>query len=106
MNFDPALRYAQSAAKPGLGRTERHAKKNGSEKARRDLERYNLERISSFFRTPRQQWSKKDVLSFGEQIFLIDGGNRLLTEFVPAVLFLLYGSTPFPRDFIAVLPIA
>ena len=106
MNYGPALRYAQGTTKPGLGeRTERLIKKNWSEKSRRDLERNHLERISCLFRTPGQ-WTKKDILSFSEQIFLIDGGNRLLTESVPAVLFLLYGSMPFPRDFIMVRPIA
>ena len=90
INHESALRYAQSMTRPGLGeRTKRLVKKSWSEKARRDLEWYHLERISGLFRTPRQQWTKKEVLNFGEQIFLIDGGHRLLTESVPAVLFLL-----------------
>ena len=50
----------------------KHVKKNGSEKARRDWERYYLERISRLFRAPRHLWSKKDVLSLGEIISLID----------------------------------
>ena len=107
MNGDAALRHSQNSAKSGLETGEgKPNKKNMSEKARRDLERYHLERISALFRVYRQPWAKKEVLSFGEAIFLIDGGNRLLTEFIPAVLFLVYGSEPFPRDFIAVRPIA
>ena len=107
VNDESALLCVQSTAKPSLGkRPEGLIKKSWSEKARRDLEWGHIERISGLFRMVRQQWSKKDVLSLGEQIFLIDGGIRSLTEFVPAVLFLLYGSTPFPDDFIVVRPIA
>jgi len=85
--------------------TGRRAKKNESEKARRVSERHHLERISRFFKAPRQLWSKRDLLSLGESIFLIDGRNLLLTKFVPAVLFCLYGPDAFPRDFIEVRPI-
>ena len=81
-------------------------KKNGTEKARRNSERHHLDRISRLFKAPQQrpQWSKKEVLILGESIFLIDGRNRLLTKFAPAVLFLLYGPDLFPRDFVEVRP--
>lgn len=81
-------------------------KKNGTEKARRDSERHHLDRISRLFKAPQQrpQWSKKEVLILGESILLIDGGNRLLTKFAPAVLFLFYGPDAFPHDFVEARP--
>ena len=77
MNQQPALRKAPGTSKLGQrtggGRTEKVAKKNESEKVRRDGERHHLERISRLFKAPQQAWSKKDVLSLGKLIFLIDG---------------------------------
>lgn len=77
VNQQLALRRSANAPKlrqkVGGERKEKDWKKNGTEKARRDLEWQHLERVSRLFRLSREQWSKKDVLSFGEMIFLIDG---------------------------------
>jgi len=59
----------------GGGGTEKKVKKNRSEKERRDGERHHMKRISRLFKAPQQPWSKKDVLSLGKTIFLIDGGD-------------------------------
>ena len=81
MNQRPALRQSANTSKPGqrmdVKGKERQVKKNKSEKARRDCERHYLDRISRLFKAPQQQpqWAKKDVLSLGETIFLIDGRN-------------------------------
>jgi len=112
MNQDLALRQSGGASRNGQKmemegeQAGKRTKKNGSEKARRGSERHHLERISRLFKAPQQLWSKKDVLSLGESMFLIDGRNLLLTKFVPAVLFRLYGAEAFPRDFIEVRPIS
>ena len=106
MNLEPSLRQAQissrSKGKATVPQTDNRVKRNVSEKARRDMERYHLERMSFLFEAPRQLWSKKDILSLGENFFLIDGRDRLLTKFVTAVLFLLYGSGPFSPGFVKV----
>ena len=77
MNQQPVLRRSAGTSKPaqkaGGGRSEKEVKKNDSEKVKRDGERRHLERISRLFKAPRQPWSKKDVLSLGKTIFLIDG---------------------------------
>ena len=71
-----ALRQTTNASKPGRKTSERQkekqVEKNGSEKGRRDRERYHIERIGRLFRAPQQLWSKKDVLSLGKINFLID----------------------------------
>jgi hypothetical protein len=80
VNQQPALR--QPAGVTGLGQNtggeemRKRVRKNGLEKARRDCERDNLERISRLFKIPQyREWTKKDLLSFCETIFLIDGRN-------------------------------
>ena len=103
VNQGSGLRRSAGASRRRTG-DEQNTKKNGTEKARRDLERHHLERVSCLFRVSREQWSKKDVLSLGEMIFLIDGCDWLLTRFVPVVLFLLYGPKAFPSTFIEVHP--
>ena len=104
VNQQPALRRPPGTSQPGRvmcgERMGKYARKNGTEKERRDWERHHLERISRLFKATRQLWSKKEVLSLGKIIFLIDGHNRLLTKFSPAVLFLLYGPAAFPPDFL------
>lgn len=111
VNPNPALRQSGGVSRNGQkmemegDQAGKRAKKNESEKARRVSERDHLERISRLFKAPRQLWSKRDLLSLGESIFLIDGRNLLLTKFVPVVLFRLYGPNAFPRDFLEVRPI-
>ena len=89
-------------------RAGKNVKKNEAEKERRSGERYHIARMSRLFRVPvsRQPWSKKDVLSLGKIIFLIDGSEYSLTKSVPVALFLLYGPAAFPRGFVEVFPIA
>lgn len=86
------------------GKSEKRAKKSKAERAKRDEERVHLERMCSLFKAPRKGWTKREVLSLGEKIFLIDGRDESLTNFVPVVLFRLYGPDAFPRDFIKVRP--
>ena len=53
---------------------QQRARKNGIEKTRRNEEREHLERLSRLFKViPRQEWSRQDLLGFGETVFLIDG---------------------------------
>ena len=85
-----------------MKKTERQLKKSAAEKGRRDRERHHLERISRLFKAPEQHWAKKDVLGLGKIIFLIDGRGQSLTKFVPAVIFLLYGSEAFPPSCVEV----
>ena len=77
INHRPMLRLPIGGPQPGekvAVRAESLAKKGEMEKAKRDEERDQLERMSCLFRTkPQQVWSRKGVLSLGEKNFLIDG---------------------------------
>ena len=81
VNQQPVLCQSTSTSKPGqrMGglQMEKHAKKNGTGKARRDWERHRLERIGRLSKALQQQWAKKEVLGLGGTIFLIDGRNSL-----------------------------
>ena len=116
VNQEPALRRTAVAPEPrqrtgelgeGLaekGKSEGRARKSKTERARRDVERHHMERICSLFRAHGKGWMKKEVLSLGEIIFLIDGCDESLTNFVPVVLFRLYGPGVFPPNFVEVRP--
>ena len=81
VNQQPALRQLTGRSKPAQrtgNEQEKKVKKGRFEKGRRDREWYNLERISRLFKAPRQLWSKKEVLSLGEILFLIDRPDRCL----------------------------
>ena len=106
MNQQPVLLQSTGGPRPGKKtndkQSEKQAKKRRLEKERRDRECNHLARISRLFhKAPRQHWSKKEVLSLGEMVFLIGGPDRLLTKSVPAVLFLLYPEA-FPGDLVQV----
>jgi hypothetical protein len=80
VNQQPVLRQpagVTTLGHEGAGEEMRkRVRKNGLEKARRDCERDYLERISRLFKIPQyRKWTRKDLLSFGETIFLIDGRN-------------------------------
>ena len=65
-------------------------KRNSWERAKRD-------RSPAQSGTPPQIWTRVGVLSVRQDISLIGGFNRLITKFVPAVVFPLYGpSTSHP----------
>lgn len=74
VNQHPTLRYSTGNPQVGKGtrleQTEDRVKKNQREKAKRDGERYHLERISHLFKVagPRQTWTRVDVLSFGKMV--------------------------------------
>lgn len=102
VNPKPTLRQSTSVeVGEQTERPERERKRSETEKARRLNGRYHVQRMSLLFKSGRT-WSKKDLLSLGEIIFRIDGWDRLLTEFTPAVIFLLYGPTAFPQGFVQV----
>jgi len=82
------------------------AKKSKSEALRRNAEQFHLERVCLLFSAPQNGWTKKEALSLGELIFLIDGWDQSLTDLVPAVLLLFYGPSVFPPGFIQVRPTA
>jgi len=94
------------AREEGQAKEEGRAKKSKLEALRRDTERFHLERVCLLFSAPQNGWTKKEALSLGELIFLIDGCDQSLTDFVPAVLFLFYGPSVFPPGFIQVRPTA
>ena len=108
MNPQPALR--QVTAVPDVGKkavrkqSRNQAKRSQAEQRRREKERHHLERISRLFRVPAEPWLKRDVLSLGKLTFRVVWGDWLLTKCIPAVVFLLYGPTPFPHDFLKVRP--
>ena len=97
-------RKGKSVARTGKTKPETQAKKSESEAVRRDAERYQLERMCLLFRSPAKGWTRKEVLSLGKITFLIDGRDELLTNFIPVVLFRLYGSEAFQPGFIQVRP--
>ena len=115
VNQLPALRRMAATSKPkqrkagkraeGQGEkrtTEGRAKKSEAEILRRGGERQHLERMCSLFKAPEKGWTKKQALSLGEIIFLIDGCDGSLTDFVPVTLFGLYGPEAFPLGFVKV----
>ena len=102
VNPKPTLRQSTSVeVGEQVEQPEGKRKRSESEKARRISGRYHVQRMSLLFRSEKT-WSKKDLFGFGEIICCIDGWDRLLTEFIPAVLFLLYGPTAFPKGFVQV----
>lgn len=107
--MDQQLGLRQQASVPEAGKkkvkeqTDRQVKRSQAEQRRRENERHHLERISRLFKAPKP-WLKREVLSLGEMIFHVFWGDRSLTKRIPAVVFLLYGSAPFPQDFVDVRP--
>ncbi|KAF9783213.1 hypothetical protein BJ322DRAFT_141439 [Thelephora terrestris] len=91
VNQQPALRQSVGApearGKASGKQTERRRKRNEVEKARRDQERHQVERISRLFRASEKVWSKKDALGL-------------------AIIFLLRGPGAFPVGFIQVRLVA
>ena len=79
-------------------------RKRESEMVRRGAERHELERMCALFKAPGKGWTRREALSLGEINFLIDGNNESLTNFVPVVLFRLYGPEAFPPGFVVVRP--
>ena len=78
VNQRPTLRPALGGPRPGKkvpGEEEGWRVRRGeAEKARRDRQRDQFERISRLFRAgPGRVRDKKDVLGLGETVFLIDG---------------------------------
>ena len=79
VNQCPVLRKPSDSIRTGKGvrleQTEDRVKKNKREKAKRDLERYNLERISYMFKVadPKQTWTRVDVLIFGKMASFVGG---------------------------------
>lgn len=94
----------RQVGKTDVTRKVRKARKNKVERKRRDDERQALENISLLFREPgvSRIWAKWELLSLGEYFLFIDGHGHLLTEFVPVMLFLLYGPTAFARGAVEV----
>ena len=83
-------------------KSKERANKRESEMVRRGAERHELERMCSLFKAPRNGWTRKEALSLGEINFLIDGIDEPFTNFVPVVLFRLYGPEAFPPGFVVV----
>jgi len=111
VNQLPALRSPSNNPHTGKGarleQTEDRVKKNLREKSKRGGERFHLERISRLFKAvgPGQTWTRVDVLSFGKIVSHVDEGGGLLTKLIPAVAFLLFGSSPFSPGFIKPSPV-
>ena len=84
--------------------TDDRAKKRQRERVRREGIRSHLERISCLFKVQnsRQTWTRTEVLSFGETISLVGELEQLLTGFVSALLFLLWGQKAFSPGFVRV----
>jgi len=106
---EQAERRARKGKSVGRARkvtSEARANKSKSEAARRDAERCQLERMCLLFKAPTNGWTRREVLSLGKIIFLIDGRDESLTNFIPVLLFRLYGSEAFQPGLIEVRPTA
>ena len=112
VNDGSSLRQPRVAACEQTGKgmrreqTEWRVKKNSREKAKRDGERSQMERMSRLFRAAdsRHTWTRVEILSFGEAFFFSVVFERLLTGFILAVLFLFWGSSAFSPGFVHEAP--